>query len=229
MYNYIDEDYFIASPFYCTFPTCCSSGEVELRQEILGLIEVSQSIFDSYLGFSFCNKQCQDIFRGDDSDCFFTRSTPVIASGNVTASYRVLQRYRGSYFGNYTAPVTTGVISDCYVEDDSTGLIRFPQWLRADFTYTVNYEAGYHQESLPKDIKTAMCMMVLNLAQRLDNGQLSNPDHTVDSLRVDKASSVSFGNSKLIKQVVLKKMSDFNDLPIPVLQILNRYKFSMSL
>jgi hypothetical protein len=224
MCNYITVPEFLDSEFYCHFASCCATSGEALSGYVEDLITTSQDLFNSFLGWDLCMQSRTDIIRGDDSHSYFTHFIPVNPTGSVDITYRRIDHYNG-YYSN--VGVVTGVVTNAYLVDYRDGMIRLPLGFSHNADYTVNYEAGY--EVIPRDIKRAMCMMVLNLHQRLDNMQLTNPDFSMDSVRVDKTIGTQFGSSRLLKQVVVKDIRGLNDLPIIIQNVLNRYKYNSSI
>lgn len=212
--SYIDVDYFLNSPFYCALPECCVSSGFTVAQMVSGLIDVAKSSFDSYLGFCLCNNTYQQIMKGDDSLVVFTDFRPIISSGVVSINY--INKY------NFAS---SGIVNNFIVQDYNLGIIRNQYNFCRDNIYTISYEAGYL--AIPKEIKDAMCMMVLHLAQRIDSMNVANPDFSADMLKIEKTASTSFGVGKLIKQAVVKHVRDLNDLPITVTLVLQRYKINV--
>lgn len=212
--SYIDVDYFIDSPFYCALPNCCVSSGFTVAQMVSGLIDVAKSSFDSYLGFCLCNNNYQQIMSGDGSYTIFTDYRPIIPSGNISINYIKKCNF-----------LSSGSVTNYIVQDYNLGIIRNQYEFCRDNLYTISYEAGYL--TIPKEIKDAMCMMVLHLAQRIDSMNVTNPDFSADMLRIDKTASTSFGVGKLIKQAVVRHIRDLNDLPIPITLVLQRYKINV--
>ena len=143
---------------------------------------------------------------------------------NAKATRRLNRNVWGSYSNNEIV-----ASNYFYIDDEESGLIRNLNGFRRDYTYTIEYTAGWDYLNIPKPIKTAIMMLVVNLSQRLDNMNLSNVDFSVGSIKVDKASSITFAQSNMIKQVVAKSIKELNDMPIPVMKILDRYKYNSSL
>lgn len=218
--SYISVPEFIESPFYCGFVSCCAVSGAALSGTISGYIDAAISIMNSFLGRDLSMSDYTLVFRGDDSDTLFTENFPT--TGVTSFTWRDITSYRtypSTYLNN--SSILTGNVTDYYLADTRSGLIRVRQGLLRDYEYRLTYSAGYNP--IPQDIKTATAMFVVNLAQRTDNMALANPDHTVDSLRVDKIAT-THGSAKVIKNVILKSINDLNDIPIPVRAILLRYK-----
>jgi len=215
---YITLQEFKDSPYYCAFASCCTATQPEIDAMITGLILSCQSIVDNYINTTLEVKTRKDIFEGDNDTSYFVEHIPVLADPIPTISYKKLVE---EFYEN-TAQAVVGNITDFEIEDDTTGLIRSNILFKRRYIYTVNYSSGF--EIIPKDMKQAMYMFVLNMSQRVDFNNMSNPDITVDRISIDKIQSTSFGNAKNVKNVVVKNILDLNSIPIHVLAIINKYK-----
>lgn len=224
MCNYTSKELFMASAFYNAFPACGATGSA-LEVKIEGFVEAAQAAIDAYLP-NVCERPRKETYRGDNSDTYFVQNLPIVEGTDVTIQYR--QRIRNkmnSYYNNLDVYAVTGTIRNFYVEDYETGLIRSEVEFDSRFMYTFNYTSGYASDNIPNELTFAANYMVLNLAQRIDNMQLNSPDMSLDSIKVDKSVSTSYSQSKYIKQVVLRSVKDLNELPIPVMKILDKYKY----
>ena len=218
---FITLDEFKASPFFCHMPTCCATGAMQ-DVYIETFIDLAQSTVESYMGWDICLSRRTDNVNGDNSSSMFLQYVPVSPTGSLTITYK--DHSRGLYLNNVST-IATGIITDFYVEDYKTGLIRFPYGFRSGVNYIIDYQAGY--DPIPAIIKQAMNMLVLNLAQRLDNNNFNNPDLSIDSINVNKVAVATFGSSKMVKQIVMKSMKELIDLPVPVARILDRYRYGL--
>ena len=215
---------FYNSPYECSIASCCNITGEARDVFIDQLLEESQIMVESYLGKEICKQTRKDVFVGDDSYSYFLRHLPIDPTGEVT----IEKRHR---FGNYSGASTPTVVENnfFYLEDESIGSIRNVMGFSKSYSYAVEYTAGYELIDIPKDIKRAVMLLAINLSQRLDNMNLSNVDFSVASIKVDKASSTAFGSSGVVKQVIAKSIKELNDLPLPVIKILDRYKYNSSM
>lgn len=215
---YITLQEFKDSPFYCAFASCCTATQPEIDAQITGLILSCQSIIDNYINTTLEETERRDIFEGDNDTSYFLEHIPVLSTPTPTIAYKKLIEE----FYESTAPAVTGTITDFEIEDNKTGLIRSNILFKKRYIYTIDYTSGY--TVIPEDMKQAMYMFVLNMSQRIDFNNMSNPDVTVDRISIDKIQSTSFGNAKNVKNVVVKNILDLNSIPIHVLSIINKYK-----
>lgn len=215
---------FYNSPYECSIASCCNITGEARDIFIDQLLEESQIMIESYLGKEICKQTRKDVFIGDDSYSYFLRHLPIDPTGEVT----IEKRHR---YGNYSGASTPTVVESnfFYLEDESIGSIRNTMGFSKSYSYAVEYTAGYELTDIPKDIKRAVMLLAINLSQRLDNMNLSNIDFSVASIKVDKASSTAFGSSGVVKQVIAKSFKELNDLPLPVIKILDRYKYNSSM
>lgn len=215
---------FYNTPYECSIASCCNITGEARDIFIDQLLEESQIMVESYLGKEICKQTRKDVFIGDDSYSYFLRHLPLDPTGEIT----IEKRHR---YGNYGGVATPSEIESnyFYVEDESIGSIRNVMGFSKSYSYTVEYTAGYELTDIPRDIKRAVMLLAINLSQRLDNMNLSNVDFSVSSIKVDKASSTSFGQSGMVKQVIAKSIKELNDLPLPVMKILDRYKYNSSM
>ena len=215
---YITVEEFKNSPFYCSFPVCCISGTAITEDEYIdSFIDLAQAEFESYMGWEICLLERKEHFRGDGSVTIFTTYRPIDDTIPIE-----LEEIRYSYSGRSVLPS-----QPAYVDSPTEGIITKPTGYCRNVQYNLTYNAGY--EIIPDDIKQAMCMMVLNLAQRLDNNNANNPDLSIDSININKTATANFGSSKMVKQIVMKSMKELCDLPTPVARILDRYRDNGSL
>ena len=220
---YITVDEFKTSPYFCSLPDCCIPSGGTIDDVINPLIIESKIIFDSYLGYELCILPRNDYFMGDNSRAYFTEYAPVVPESGVIIEYRNSTNYYGT---PTTGSIDNTLDTRLYIADKKTGNIKFSSGFKRDYEWNVKYYAGYPDTNIPSEIKTAMCMMVLNLAQRLDNMQMTNPDFTLDRINIDKSMDISYGSGKVIKNVVVKSMKELYDIPIPIMKILDRFKIN---
>lgn len=219
---YITVDEFKLSPYFCHFPDCCLPTGMIIDNIITGFITEAQDLINSYLGWEICVLPREDIFTGDYQNSYFTDYSPIIApSGNILEYQRIRNSGDNYYSFNVPSSLITGTVD---IRDKKSGLVRFYQGFREDFEYKLSYYAGY--EIIPSEIKTAMYMLILNLAQRLDTGNLSNPDISIDRIDIDKSASYNFGAGKMIKNIISRSINELSDLPLPVKKILDRFKIN---
>jgi len=209
---YITVQEFKDSPFYCHLPTCCVTGAITEDTYIDSFIDLAQSSFVSYMGWEICQLERKETFKGDNSPTIFTTYIPISEVEPIE-----LEEIRYGYSGR-----TVTASQSAYLDSPKEGIITKPTYFSRDIRYNITYTAGY--EIIPDEIKQAMCMMVLNLAQRLDNNNANNPDLSIDSINVNKTATATFGSSKMVKQIVMKSMRELCDLPTPVARILDRYR-----
>lgn len=216
---YITLQEFKDSPYFCSFPECCIPEGGTIDQVIESVIFEAQVLINSYLGYEVCLLPRKDYFIGDDSKAYFTQFTPI----DPTAGYDL--NYRSNI---YLAPPYTGTIDETdlnlYIADTTTGNLKYTRKFKRGTEYDLSYTAGYL--IIPNEIKTAMYMLVLNLAQRLDNMQLQNPDFTVDKISLDKSADITYGSSRIIKNLVVRSIKDLSDMPVPIMKILDRFKIN---
>lgn len=213
---------FVASSYYCSFPNCCEVSNIGAK--IQELIDQVGALFENYLGYSFCPTLQEEIFTGDDTFSKFLNVYPMIIDADNLVTISSRQVYGGSNISLYTSTYQTIQETAFITADKKTSLIRKQYPFFRQREYTINYTSGF--TLIPKDIKVATMMMILNLAQRIDNQNINNPDFSVSGLKIDKAAAYSFGSSNLIKQVVVKNINELNGLPIPIISILNRYRIN---
>lgn len=217
---YITVNEFKASPFFCSFPECCIPTGMTI-DDVLGLVITSaQSLINSYLGWEICLLDRTDIFSGSDERSYFTEFAPV----DTTNGYTMNIRHNNMMYANPTSETLDQTTPFLRFADVRTGWFKFDRGFRYDDEYTLTYKAGY--SVIPDEIKTAMYMLVLNLAQRLDNMALTNPDMTVDSINVDKSVVTNYGSARIIKNVTVKSIDELNDLPVVIKKILDRFKIN---
>jgi len=222
--RYVTLEEFNATPYACQIASCCTVTDEALEILKDQLLEEAQILCDSYMGKELCKQQREDVFVGDDSYSYFLRYLPL----DITEDITITKRERGGNLGGIIDP--TNVTNNFfYVEDKSIGSIRNTLGFSQSYAYTITYTAGYDLLEIPRDIKRAIMMLAVNLSQRLDNMNLSTSDFSVTSIKVDKASSTTFGQSGVVKQVIAKSIKELNDLPLPVMKILDRYKYNSSL
>lgn len=216
---YITIQEFKDSPYFCSFPECCIPEGGTIDQVLTPIIFESQVLINSYLGYEVCLLPRKDYFMGDDSKVYFTQFTPIDPTAGYDLSYRS---------NVYLAPPYTGTIDETdlnlYVADTTTGNLKYTRKFKRGTEYDLSYTAGYL--IIPNEIKTAMYMLVLNLAQRLDNMQLQNPDFTVDKISLDKSADITYGSSRIIKNLVVRSIKDLSDMPVPIMKILDRFKIN---
>ncbi len=211
-------DEFKSSPFNDALVICSAPSGDARDAYIEGLIQVAQESVVSFLGWDICMQPRKDITKGDDSNTYFLDFLPVNPTGTIEINYKQIMR---NNLGSSISGLN-GFITDFYLADDRTGQLRFPQGFLSGIEYMISYESGF--SVIPDQIKLAVKLLVLSYGQRLDNQQLSNPDFNLAGTKVDRSIGVNFGNSGLIKQIILKNISELNDLPITVLKLLQRFK-----
>lgn len=222
---YISVEEYFNSPFNNAFANCAMITGAVLSGIISGLIDVAQSLVDNYIGREFCPKDYEEIFRGDDSYTYFTDNKNILGISGIT----FLDINSG--FNNITGTIDSSFYK---ISDSKSGLIRITrnfsnglyhlngQGFSRNHEYSVIYRAGY--ETIPSDIKTAMCILVTSLSLAIDTSQISIPDGgTIDSIKLDKMGA-TYGSGRLNKTIIMRDMNDTNNLPVTVFQILNRYK-----
>ena len=211
---YVTIQEFKDSPFFCQFPTCCISGSIDLDTYIEAFIDLTKAEFDSYLGWEICLLDRKESFRGEGDNIIFTTYTPIDEETEITLN-EIYYTESGKQ------------LKECgkaFVETPEIGSIVKPSSFSSTKRYQIEYKAGF--DPIPDDIKQAFNMMILNLAQRLDNNNANNPDLSIDSINISKTATANFGSSKMVKQVVMKSMRELCDLPVPVARILDRYRMS---
>lgn len=217
--GYISVGEFIDSPYYCAFASCCGVSGDALSGTINGLIMSATYLIDNYLGRTLHPRTYKEIFQGRNQVNHFCEIIPVInVSGLVYAD--ISPTY--TYYSN-EAMTLTGTIDYLYESDLETGLLRKRNTFRKNIEYTLIYRAGY--EIIPNDIKEAVKMLVLNLAQRIDTGNMANPDVNIQHFKTD-TTSFAFGNGGQIKNVIVRNFNEVNYIPIHIQGILNRYRYN---
>lgn len=218
---YITIQEFKDSPYFCSFPECCIPTGGTIDQVLAPIILESQILINSYLGYEVCLLPRKDYFIGDDSKAYFTQFVPIDTINGYSLTYRS---------NIYNAPPYSGTIDqtnlNLYVADKTTGNIKYTRRFKRRTEYSLSYNAGYPNTAIPNEIKTAMYMLTLNLAQRLDNMQLQNPDFTVDKITLDKSADITYGSSRIIKNLVVRSIKDLSDMPVPIMKILDRFKIN---
>lgn len=213
---YITADEFINSEYFCSFPTCCVPTGMSLNDLIDLTILEAQAIINSYLGWELCLLPRNDYFIGDNSRVYFTEFIPLDPTTFLSLKSNSI------YSRDIIETISSETDNKLYIADKSTGNIKNNYIFKNNKEYNLSYQAGY--EIIPSEIKTALKMLIVNIAQRLDNMNLSNPDFSLDKVNIDKSMDIGFGSGKMIKNVVVKAISELSDIPIPVMKILDRFK-----
>lgn len=213
------------SSFFCAIQTaCCVTGAAELSGKIELLLDEAASLIKNYLGRDLCVNRYTDKFRGNNRNVFWTRYFPL--TGIVSFNYQsVMQSNMCDNFPTQMA-VASGNVNGYYLIDDRTGQIEVLNKLSDRQRFTIIYDAGY--EIIPDDIKTAMKILTAHLSAQIDSGNLANPDFSIESVKVDTG-GFTFGGSKMIKNIVVRSLSELSNLPITVFKILDKYKASKGL
>ncbi len=209
--GYITNDEFIASNYYCLFTECCTlTGSTDAL--ITELIICATSLIDNYLGFSLWEQERKDRFVGSNRNIYFTKYTPIKEILSLTWNERNTP--------SCTGDMTTGSVFYELDEGILTSDYRFCRYKK----YILKYVAGFLE--IPEDIKTATKILVANLSQQIDTGNINNPEMNQSMGKLDNVLTYGIGTSGLLKNYLIKDMNDIKNLPTSVYPILNKYKGS---
>jgi len=219
------------SAYYCAFPSECCTGTIE-SDIINELIFMASDMIANYCGRDFNIRQYEDNFLGKGINSHHLRMMPL--SGIVEIGYRSKRELRGErgygtlYANGVASLPLTGLITDYYIVNPDTSFIEIPNGFYKNYRYRVSYMAGYEFDEIPTAVKTATKIMVSQLASMIDTGNLVNVNLNYETMKLDKT-SMTFGNSRFITNLVLKDVKDFGFLPIMVQNLLSRYKYSKNM
>lgn len=206
--GYITVEEFKGSPFYCAFETCCGiTGNVDPLIE--KYITVASSLIENYLDYDLWSQVRTETFTGRDRNIYFTNHYPIQSVNSF------LYRCKRS-------PSITGSVNVLLTEPER-GIIQSDYNFTSDNRYTIEYTSGY--EVIPDDIKTACYIIISQLSQQIDTGNLANPNVGQSSGKVDQVINfTTVNNTGVLSNLLLKSADEIKNLPITVYPILNKYK-----
>lgn len=234
--QYIEIEEYKNTQWYCAYEECCGvTGEVMKDLLLQSLLDSACAMVDNYIGYSLLKTEEQDIIVGDNSYrkhlkkmnvCEITGFVEICARNNDF--YGKLNRYNHNLYldqQNKEIEVPSGEV---YFIDNKTSYIELCRGFKKGNIYRINYVAGLEPEQVPNDIKTAISIIVTQLSQQIDTGNLANPDFNYKMVKSD-LTSYHYGSSNYIKNITVKDVNDLNGIPLPAQILLNKYKYSKRL
>lgn len=223
--SYITEAEFTASPFYCLLEQCCKQSGVPIATTIAQYNIIACSLIDNYVGYSFYRTTETDLVIGMNKHRFFTQKFPLVSVTQITQRCRRDDRY---FYPHLQSAFSDRIIdgADVTIIDPKTGYIEVCEGFARGNDYLIEYEAGYELiTDIPQDVKTAQMIIMAQLSQMIDTGNLANPDVSTQNVKFSNT-SLSYGASNIIKNVTLKDIDELNAIPITAKILLNKYKNS---